>query len=74
MLQDADRRLGGIRCPGVDRVLWVRVRLRDGQPCEGVVHGVRHRHPVDVAVPPDVVRRLLARGVPAVTVSETGAA
>ena len=65
--------MGSIRCPGVDRVLWLQVRLRDGQPCEGVVHGVRHRHPVDVAVSADVVRRLLARGVPAIT-TEAGAA
>ena len=65
--------MGGIPCPGVDRVLWVRVRLRDGQPCEGVVHGVRHRHPVDVAVSADVVRQLLASGVPAIT-TESGAA
>jgi hypothetical protein len=53
-------------CPGVDRVLWLRVRLRDGRPCDGVVHGVRHRHPVDVAVSADVVRRLVAQGVPTV--------
>lgn len=53
-------------CPGVDRVLWLRVRLRDGRPSEGVVHGVRHRHPVDVAVSADVVHRLIAQGVPTV--------
>ena len=64
MLQRADDRPV---CPGVDRLLWLHVRLRDGQPFDGVVHGVRHRRPVDVAVSPDVVRRLLAAGVPAVT-------
>lgn len=53
-------------CPGVDRVLWLRVRLRDGRPCDGVVHGVRHRRPVDLAVSADVVRRLVADGVPTV--------
>ena len=63
--------MGGI--PGVDRVLWLRVHTRNGQPCGGVVHGVRHRHPVDVVVSADVVRQLLARGVPAVTI-ESGAA
>jgi hypothetical protein len=59
-------------CPGVDRVLWLRVTVRNGQPCEGVVHGIRHRHPVDVAVSPDVVRRLLAAGAPAVTTGDGG--
>jgi hypothetical protein len=63
VLQRSDVRAS---CPGVDRVLWLRVRLRDGRPCEGVVHGVRHRHPVDVAVSAEVVHRLVAQGVPTV--------
>jgi hypothetical protein len=58
---DADR---GV--PGVDRVLWLHVQLRDGRPADGVVHGVRRHRPVEVPVSADAVRRLLAAGVPAV--------
>lgn len=69
MLQRADAPVDGtVSCPGVDRVLWLRVRLRDGRPCDGVVHGVRHRRPVDVHVGADVVRRLLLTGIPTVRV------
>jgi hypothetical protein len=60
-------------CPGVDRVLWLRVRVRDGHPSDGVVHGVRHRHPVEVTVSADAVRRLLTQGVPAIAVDGNGA-
>jgi hypothetical protein len=52
-------------CPGVDRIVWLTVDLSDGEPCGGLVHGIRHRRPVEVDVDADAVRRLLAAGVPA---------
>ena len=52
--------------PGIDRVVWLTVDLRDGRPCGGRAHGVRHRHPADVAIDATSVQRLLAAGVPAV--------
>lgn len=69
MLQRADVEAS---CPGVDRVLWLRVHVRDGRPTAGVVHGVRRHRPVEIAVPAATVQRLLARGVPAVP-ARTGA-
>ena len=56
--------------PGVDRVLWVAVRVHDGVPTGGVVHGVRHHRPVDIPVPAGIVRQLLRAGFPAVTVAD----
>jgi hypothetical protein len=47
-------------------VVWLTVELEDGRPCGGLVHGVRHRRPAEVAVDAEGVRRLLAAGVPAV--------
>lgn len=52
-------------CPGVDRIVWMSVDVREGEPRGGLVHGIRHRRPVEVAVDADSVRRLLAAGVPA---------
>jgi hypothetical protein len=60
------RSSSGSSCVVADRILWLRVRLIDGEPAEGIVHGVRHRRPVDLRVGADTVRRLLAEGVPAV--------
>jgi hypothetical protein len=58
-------------CPGIDRVLWMRIRVVDGQPSDGVVHGIRRRRPVQLRVGGDTVRRLLAAGVPAVAESRS---
>lgn len=66
MLQWPDGRARGSRIAGVDRVLWLQVSVRDGEPAGGIVHGVRHRRPVDVRVGAATARRLLAAGVPAV--------
>ena len=58
--------MAAMSLPGIDRVVWLTVDVRDGQACGGVVHGVRHRHPAEVAVDAQGVHRLLAAGVPAV--------
>ena len=66
MLQVADAAPSEPTVPGVDRVLWVRLRAHEGGPCDGVVHGVRHRRPVEVVVGAGVVHRLLLAGVPTI--------
>lgn len=69
MLQVSRESASARRVPGVDRVLWLRLQVHDGHSAGAVVHGVRHRRPVDVPVGVATAARLVRAGVPAVRVA-----
>jgi hypothetical protein len=50
------------------RISWASLELHDDGP-RGTVHGLRHRLPVTVPVPVDVVLSLSLQGVPTVVVA-----